>query len=393
MPKNDVLAALVALTLVCASRAHAETAPAIPRVKLERVIPKMDNPVSLLTDPNGRMMVVEKTGRVRIIRPDFTVDPQPYLDLSKDVHVEFECGLLSIAFHPRFAENGLLYADYIAKRPNYKSFISEFKTEPKSSTVDKSTERVVLTQDQPFPNHKGGQLQFGPRDGMLYVGFGDGGGQKDPNKNGQNPKVFLGKILRIDVTPREGYAIPKDNPFVGDDKYRPEIWAVGMRNPWRFSFDEPTGLLYAADVGQDIWEEIDVIEKGKNYGWSAREGFHEYNPIPDAPAFSDPIFEYEHGTKEKRFPASVTGGYVYRGKKIPALVGCYIFADYVDGRVWAIRYEGGKVIVSDVIVDPKNPEKNGGQRATQPSGFGIGPDGELYMLDANGPVYRIAPAE
>jgi glucose/arabinose dehydrogenase len=271
--------------------------------------------------------------------------------------------------------------------------VSEFKTEPKSPTVDKSTERNLLTIDQPFPNHNGGQLQFGPADGMLYIGMGDGGSAHDPMGNGQNFKSLLGKMLRIDVTPRQGYGIPKDNPFVGDDKYAPEIWATGMRNPWRFSFDEQTGLLYAADVGQDIWEEIDVIEKGKNYGWRVREGFHELHSVSDPPEFAEPIFEYEHGTKDKRMAASVTGGYVYWGKKLPALAGCYVFADYVDGRMWAIRYEGGKVVASDVIVDPKNPEKNGGQRPTQPAGFGVGPDGELYMLDANGPVYRIAPAE
>jgi glucose/arabinose dehydrogenase len=259
--------------------------------------------------------------------------------------------------------------------------------------VDKSTERVILTIDQPFANHNGGQLQFGPADGMLYIGMGDGGSGHDPLGNGQNPKTLLAKMLRIDVTPREGYAVPKDNPFVGNNAYAPEIWATGLRNPWRFSFDAPSGLLYAADVGQDLWEEIDVIEKGKNYGWRVREGLHELHGVENPPAFVDPIFEYEHGTKDKRFPASVTGGYVYRGKKIPALVGCYVFGDYVDGRVWALRYENGTTVSCELLIDPKDPAKNGGQRPTQPSSFGMGPDGELFLLDANGPVYRIAPAE
>ena len=387
-------AALIALALLSFAQTAAAASADAPRIKLERVIPKMDNPVYLTQDGAGRTFIVEKTGRVRLLKPDdLTPEPTPYLDLSKDVYVEYECGLLSIAFHPKFAENGLLYANYTAKRPKLKTFVSEFKTDPKSATVDKSTERVVLTIDQPFANHNGGQLKFGPADGMLYIGMGDGGAAHDPKNAGQDMKTLLGKMLRIDVAPRDGYAVPKDNPFVGDANYAPEIWATGLRNPWRFSFDRETNLLYAADVGQDLWEEIDVIEKGKNYGWRVREGFHDLHPIQNPPAFADPIFEYEHGTKDKRMAASVTGGYVYRGKRIPSLVGWYVFGEYVDGRVWGLKYADGKLLDSALLIDPKDPSKNGGQRPTQPASFGEAPDGELYLLDGNGPVYRIVAGD
>ena len=361
----------------------------LPRIRLERFIPKLDRPTEITHDPLGRLVVLEQPGRASFVRPDGTLVAPPLLDLSKKAFVEYECGLLGIAFHPKFTENGFFYVNYTAKAPNLKTFVSEFRMDPKSERVDPATERVLLTIDQPFANHNGGQIKFGP-DGMLYVGTGDGGSAHDPHDNGQKTDTLLGKMLRIDVTPRQGYVVPKDNPFVGVPGYRPEIWATGLRNPWRFCFDQQTGLLWAADVGQDLWEEVHLIEKGGNYGWRIREGMHGLHPDPKSKAkLTDPIFEYSHnGTA-----ASITGGYVYRGKKIPSLQGWYLCADYSTGRIYGVKYENGKVLAGGALVDPRDPARGNGQRATQPSSFGEDADGELFLCDANGPVYRIVAVE
>src|SRR6266436_3342998 len=270
----------IALVLSIAVAALGES----PKVKLQPVLRGLDRPIQFLPHPDGRSLVVEQVGRIRFFE-NGKLTRQPFLDLTKKVYVEYECGLLSIVFHPDFAKNGLLYANYTANAPNLKTFITEYKTDPKSPVVDITTERIVMTIDQPYPNHNGGQFQFGP-DGMLYIGMGDGGLHHNPGNTAQNPKSLLGKFLRIDVTTsradipvRHPYAIPKDNPFVNDPNYAPEVYALGVRNPWRFCFDKETGLLYAADVGQDTWEEVDIIEKGGNYGWRIREGAHDLHPI------------------------------------------------------------------------------------------------------------------
>ena len=413
---------VLSLTLLLARPAPAADptpADALPRIKLEKVV-KLDKPVEVRHDPAGRLFMVEQTGRVLLFEDGKAVEPA-YLDLSDKVYVAFECGLLGIAFHPKFAENGLLYASYTtgttlpadaqpaaapgkkAKRPAVavKSYVSEFKTDPKARTVDRKTERVILTLDQPFDNHNGGQIQFGP-DGMLYIGFGDGGSGHDPHGNGQKTDTWLGKILRIDVTPSPDgagpdgtpharpaapYTVPADNPFVGRDGWKPEIWALGQRNPWRFSFDRQTGLLYAADVGQDVWEEVNLITKGGNYGWRTREGTLDLHPEtpPTTTPLIDPIYQYNHDKKA----ASITGGYVYRGTKYPALQGWYLFGEYSLGKIYGLKYDGQRVAAAGVIVDPQVQERAAGQRPTQPSGFGEDKDGELYMTDINGWVYRI----
>src|SRR6185312_5327114 len=224
-----------------------------------------------------------------------------------------------------------LFRSFDVVQPNLKTVIAEFHVEPNAKQVDPATERDILTINQPYTNHKGGQLEFGP-DGYLYIGMGDGGNQHDPHKNGQNPQMLLGKILRIDVSPRQGYGIPKDNPFASraTSNWAPEVYAIGLRNPWRFSFDAPTGLLYVGDVGQDTWEEVDIVTKGGNYGWNVREGQHDHEPITRMPRTIDPIFEYNHN----RTAASVTGGYVYHGKKIPGLANWYVFGEYSQGRIY-----------------------------------------------------------
>jgi glucose/arabinose dehydrogenase len=388
---TPLLLSILSLSLFVTAPARAATAqlpatnPAdLPRIRLERLPFKLDRPVYGLHDPAGRFFFVEQPGRVRLYE-DGKLDETAYLDITSKVLVNYECGLLSIAFHPKFEQNGLLYLDYnIKEGSQIKSVISELHVDPKSKHADTSSERVLFTVDQPYENHKGGQLQFGP-DGYLYIGFGDGGNMHDPHNNGQNPNLLLGKILRIDVTPRQGYGIPKDNPFAGREGWRPEIWTLGMRNPWRFCFDRETGLLYAADVGQDTWEEVDIIEKGGNYGWRIREGAHDHQPVPHPPATIDPIFEYNHN----KAAASITGGYVYRGKQIPALRGWYLFGDYSHGTIYGLKYENGRVTTSGLLIDPLDPKHNGGQRPTQPSAFAEDADGELFMCDANGPVYRV----
>jgi glucose/arabinose dehydrogenase len=404
-PSACVLAALALTSSICtaAEPARASSPPDLPRLRLEPFGPKLDKPVQVVTDPAGRLFIIEQVGRARLYH-DGQPASTPYLDLTKKVYVEYECGLLGIAFHPKFAENGYLYANYTAKVPvpgkkdQLKTFISEFKTDPKASQVDPKTERVVLAIDQPFTNHNGGHVEFGP-DGMLYIGMGDGGSAHDPHDNGQKTNTLLGKMLRIDVTPRERYAVPKDNPFVGKEGWAPEIWALGLRNPWRFSFDPVTGLMYEGDVGQDLWEEINIIEKGGNYGWRIREGMHDLHPVTDPPkGMIDPIYEYHHNNVRLlpepgvRGAASVTGGCVYRGKKYPLLRGWYFFGDYSHGVIYGLKYENGKVVSSGVLIDPRDPNRNGGGRATQPSAFGEDAEGDLYLCDANGPVYRIVPS-
>lgn len=391
------LKAALALTLSLLAPSAARSADELPRIKLEKVV-KLDKPVEVRADPAGRLFAVEQTGRALLLENDKPASPA-YLDLSDKVYVAFECGLLGIAFHPKFEENGLLYASYTintaaegGKNAKVRSVVSEFHADLKARTVDVKTERNLFTLDQPYENHKGGQLQFGP-DGMLYFGFGDGGSGHDPENRAQNPGVWFGKILRLDVDRRDegkAYAVPKDNPFVGRPGWKPEIWALGVRNPWRFSFDRQTGLLFEGDVGQDIWEEVNIITKGGNYGWRVREGRADLHPGATASSpLIDPIFQYNHDKKA----ASITGGYVYRGSKIPALRGWYVCADYSVGVFYGVKYEDGKVAASGPILDPQSKDRTGGQRPTQPSAFGQDKDGELYMTDINGWVYRIVQGD
>jgi glucose/arabinose dehydrogenase len=357
-----------------------------PMVRLEPFLAKLKKPIGLLTDGTTRMFILEQDGKVYTYE-NGQRSAKPWLDLSKKVNVGYECGLLCIAFHPDYQKNGLFYVDQTRMAPTLKTFIAEYKVDPKAEAVDLATERILLTIDQPFENHNGGQLQFGP-DGYLYIGMGDGGSMHDPNNNAQNPKSLLGKILRIDVNAKEGYAIPKGNPFANDASYRPEIWSLGMRNPWRFSFDSATGLLYEGDVGQDIWEEVNIIEKGGNYGWRIREGAADLHPVPNPPKMIDPIFQYNHN----KTAASITGGMVYHGKAIPALEGYYIFGDYSLGKVWGIKYDpAAKKVVSEVLlINPADPNLTGGQRATQPSSFGQDAAGEIYLCDITfGNIFKI----
>lgn len=293
-----------------------------------------------------------------------------------------EQGLLGLAFDPDFQRNGYFYVYYTAASPD-RSVLSRFS----QSTVDPyqadpNSETVILEIPQPYPNHNGGQITFGP-DGYLYLGLGDGGGGGDPQGNGQNLGALLGKILRINVrnaTSGVKYRIPPDNPFANVTGTRGEIWAYGLRNPWRFSFDNKTGLLWAADVGQNNYEEIDIIKKGGNYGWNIMEGSHCYPatiPICYKNGLTLPVAEYSHGDG-----CAVIGGYVYRGTRLNELYGAYIYGDYCSGKIWALNFNGSQVTENVELLDTQR----------QLSSFGEDAAKEIYILSFDGKIYRLASA-
>jgi glucose/arabinose dehydrogenase len=393
-------------------------ADALPKLDLKPAFPnlKFNRPLALVEAPDGthRLFVVEQDGRIWILPSDRnSAEPKLFLDISdRQPHMENEEGLLSLAFHPHFKTNGKFYVFYSHPRGPKHSVLSEWqvsKTDP--DKADPATERILLNVPKEHWNHNGSTLVFGP-DGYLYFGLGDGGAGYDPRDAGQNLEVLYAKICRIDVDSRTAglqYGIPKDNPFVDVSKQselkadpldrdahvtRQEIWAYGLRNPWRMSFDRETGELWVGDVGQDLWEEVDIIKKGGNYGWSAREGFHPLiqrhsaNHEARGSAPIDPIIEYGHSARimpESKFPnhgigVSITGGYVYRGKKFPDLRGVYIYADFQMGTIWGLRYENGKLTADDVLV-PGLPSRN------IPS-FGEDSNGELYVVSFDGTIYE-----
>jgi glucose/arabinose dehydrogenase len=372
------LCVLVLAMLIIQAEAAGQTPPR--EIRLVAVAQKLEQPVAITHDGSDRLYIVEQPGRIRVVA-NRVMRTAPYLKITDRVASGGECGLLGLAFHPDYQSNGLFYVNYTSRRGNLHTVISEFHADPKSFTADPSSERIILTFDQPFANHNGGQVAFGP-DGMLYIGTGDGGSANDPQNNGQKTSTLLGKILRIDVSPRDGYKVPDDNPFVNQTGFRPEIWAYGLRNPWRFSFDRQTGVLFAGDVGQNLFEEIDVITRGGNYGWRLREGLHSFMDGKSDPSYIDPVAEYPHSKG-----LSVTGGYVYRGSAAPGLQGLYIYGDYSSGRIWGLRYEDGNVI--------SNGELNV-TLAGRPilnrvliSSFGEDAAGELYVANHNGNIYRL----
>lgn len=351
--------------------------PGSDELRLEPLASGLDQPL-YLTAPTGdpRLFVVEKTGRIRIVK-DGVLLPTPFLDLSGDVSTGSEQGLLSVAFHPDYASNGFFYVDYTNSGGDTQ--ITRYTVSGGDGDVaDPASARPVLFVDQPFSNHNGGLLLFGG-DGMLYVGLGDGGNSGDPQGNGQNLGTLLGKILRIDVDAGDPYAIPPDNPFVGRAGARGEIWAYGLRNPWRFDFDAATSLFYVADVGQNAWEEVNVVpaeQGGQNYGWSIMEGVHCFDSSScDQSELTLPVLEYGHSDG-----CSITGGHVYRGSLAPAAIGHYFYSDYCTGFLRSFRYDGSSV--SDQTT------WNVGDIGNVQS-FGEDAAGELYIVSANGTVYRV----
>lgn len=332
-----------------------------------------DQPVFLTHAGGDTLYVVEQRGVIQAMDPG-TERVEEYLNITDRVnHGGSEEGLLGLAFAPDFADSGHLFVYYSAASPR-RSVIARF-TASAGGRPAPSTEMVVLEVEQPFRNHNGGMIAFGP-DGMLYIGLGDGGSGGDPQGNGQNRATLLGSILRVDVsasTTEEPYRVPADNPFVATPNARPEIWAYGLRNPWRFSFDSQSGKLWLADVGQNAFEEIDVVVRGANYGWNTMEGRHCFERATcDRSGLTLPVAEYTHD-----FGCSVTGGYEYHGARAPALEGAYVYADFCSGRVWAVRADSAepiKIAHEDFRV----------------SSFGVDVDDELYVVSLNGRLFRFA---
>ncbi|OLC69911.1 MAG: hypothetical protein AUH78_22545 [Gemmatimonadetes bacterium 13_1_40CM_4_69_8] len=347
-------------------------------LRVEVVARGLDDPLYLTAPPgDARRFVVEQGGRIRIIR-DGQVLATPFLDLRDSVGAGGERGLLSVAFHPQFARNGWLYVNYTDKHGDTR--VKRFTVSADPDRADPTSGKQILFIAQPYANHNGGLVMFGP-DGMLYVGMGDGGSGGDPHGNGQNKRTLLGKLLRIDVDRGDPYAIPPDNPFVGAADARPEIWATGLRNPWRFAFDRATGLLYIADVGQNLWEELDIVpasRSGVNYGWNVMEGAHCYGAGGCDATGLPPALEYDHS-----YGCSIIGGFVSRGRASPSLDGQYFFSDYCQGWLRSITYQNGRITSRTVWKVP---------RLGQVLSFGEDAAGEIYVLSDNGNVYRIAEA-
>ena len=376
---------LTAATLSCGSGDAAGPGPpdgTVP-VGLQEVASGLAFPVAL-TAPAGdtRLFIVEKGGAIRVLK-EGTLLSAPFLDLSARVSGGGEQGLLDLAFDPTYATNGRFFVHYTDANGN--TTVSSFRVSPAiPDQADPATETIVFTAQQPFVNHNGGRLEFG-RDGMLYIGLGDGGSSGDPGGRGQSLADLLGGILRVDVTAGTGYAIPPDNPFAGRSDARPEVWSFGLRNPWRFTFDPATGDLYIADVGESAWEEIDVATatlgagRGANFGWNIMEGSHCYAAAAcDTTGLVLPVLEYSHAEG-----CSISGGFVYRGAAIPALQGHYFYADYCQGWVRTVRLENGRVAES-----LRWPTLAPGGAVP---GFGRDAAGELYVLSAEGRVFRIVP--
>ncbi|MDH4460081.1 MAG: PQQ-dependent sugar dehydrogenase [Flectobacillus sp.] len=375
---------------------------AVSDIKLQKVV--INDELSLPTamaepnDHSGRFFICEQEGRIRVLK-NGKLEPQVFLDVSKKVVKKKgyeERGLLGLAFHPEFAKNRKFYvfcsipvAQPIKGQLDHKSVVYEYLAPKKASeTIDPESGKVVIEVDEPQSNHNGGDVKFGP-DGYLYVSLGDGGGQNDKHGtygNAQNMNSLLGKILRLDVN-KLPYSIPTDNPFVNKVNTRPEIYAYGFRNPWRISFDKKTGQLFTGDVGQDNYEEVDIVTKGGNYGWRVREGLHpKFETDPDPKNWIDPINEYPHPDG-----LSITGGFVYRGNEIPALQGKYVFADWT-GPIWALTNTG----------KPQwNTEKLSiSEYAGTMHIYSFGEDlaGEIYMLTVNldtkkGVLYKLAASK
>jgi glucose/arabinose dehydrogenase len=344
-------------------------------IRLVPVATGLDQPVALTNAGDSRLFITLQPGLV-VVYDGARVLPTPFLDIRSLVSCCNERGLLSVAFHPRYAANGFFYVDYT--RTDGDIVVARYHLSSDPNVADPNSATILLTlEHSEFGNHNGGQLQFGP-DGLLYIATGDGGAGGDPNNRAQNVGDPLGKILRIDVDAAPPY-IPPSNPFVNRAGARGEVWAYGLRNPWRFSFDRQTGDLWIGDVGQDRYEEVDLQPRaspgGENYGWRRMEGFHCYNPPTNCgdPSFVAPILEYSHDDGS----CAIVGGYRYRGLRMPAMAGAYFYGDYCTGKIWTATQSTAGAWTSALLVDtPMNI-----------SAFGEDVNGELYVVDLNGGVY------
>jgi len=331
-------------------------------------------------DGTNRIFIVEQNGIIKVFpNTAAATSAKTFLNITDRVASGGEMGLLGLAFHPDYENNGYFYVNYTANNPR-RTIISRFQVTSNPDSADKNSEFETLVYNQPYSNHNGGWIGFGPMDGYLYIAAGDGGSGGDPENYAQRINTLLGKILRIDVDGGTPYAIPSTNPFFDSSgTVKKEIFAWGLRNPWRCSHDPITGWLWAGDVGQNNWEEVDVIENGKNYGWRCYEGTHVYNSsgcnLPDS-LYIDPIWEYSHSEG-----FSITGGYVYRGPGVPSLQGKYIYGDYGTRKLWALTYDGINPASNEFILTVPGSI----------SSFGVDEAQELYITSFNGTIYRFTP--
>jgi glucose/arabinose dehydrogenase len=359
------------LALFLTVTAHA----ADPILGFEEIASGLDEPVSITHAGDSRLFFTLQGGLV-VIHDGTRVLPTPFLDIRSLTVSSGERGLLSIAFHPDYAQNGFFFVNYTDR--NGDTVVARYHVSSDPNRADPASAKQILFIDQPYPNHNGGQLQFGP-DGYLYIGMGDGGSANDPENRAQNRTLLLGKMLRIDVD-AETYTVPPSNPYVASGAGRGEIWSYGLRNPWRFSFDRATGDLWIADVGQGQWEEVNLQPGssigGENYGWDVMEGTHCLGATNcTRTGLVQPVLEYNHSGGA----CSVTGGYVYRGARSPRLQGMYLYGDYCNGRIWAATRDAGGAYVSRQLADT----------SFLISTFGEDLNGEIYVADHAGAVYRI----
>jgi glucose/arabinose dehydrogenase len=355
-----------------------------PALAATRVASGLSSPLDLQSarGDSARLFVVEQQGRIRILRGG-TLAAAPFLDLTSRVSCCGERGLLGLAFHPGYAQNGRFYVNYT--NPQGNTHVSEFRVSSNPDVADAASERQLLFVAQPFANHNGGGLAFG-NDGRLYIGLGDGGSGGDPQGNGQALDTHLGKMLRIDVDSGMPYGVPSDNPFRSTSGALPEIWALGLRNPWRFSFDRSTGELYIADVGQGAREEVDVAAAGRggqNYGWNVMEGTACFRPSSgcNTAGLTLPVLDYGRG-----IGGSITGGYVYRGCRLPGYAGTYFYGDFISGTIRSFRFQNNQA------TDQRDWSSTIGRDIGNISSFGQDAEGELYVVDYDGEIFRIVPA-
>lgn len=374
-------AALIACTDSAAKTPDAATSTASHTMRLEQVGDRFQAPVHVAS-PAGdpRLFVVEQAGRIRVVKSG-VASATPFLDITSRVKSGGEQGLFSVAFHPNYRANGFFFVDFTDKHGD--THIERFKVSANADVADSASSLLILKIAQPYGNHNGGLVMFGP-DGMLYIGMGDGGSGGDPKANGQNRNALLGKILRINVSRTEPYSIPVGNPYANGAEGKPEVWATGIRNPWRFAFDRAAGLLYIADVGQGEIEEVDVVKSsraGVNYGWNIMEGEACYRPSSNCnkDGLELPALSYRHVANA----CSITGGFVYRGSRIPSIVGHYFYSDYCAGWIHSFKYENGTA--------------TGKREWTIPDighvvSFGEDSSGELYVVSESGKIWRMAAA-
>ncbi len=404
--KSGLPTALLALAALTGPLPAADTSGALPKLVTQVAFPNLrfDRPVAMAypDDGSNRLFVVEQhQAKVWSFINDRAIKTKHlFLQLPDSIQRGNEEGLLGLALHPNFKEKQEFFVYYSANDNGARrSVVSRFRTAraDRRRADPASEQRIWVSAEDPYENHNGGTIAFGP-DGFLYITLGDSGAADDPLSTGQNPRDWFGSILRIDVDhPSDGraYGIPTDNPARRDRKFAhwaPEVYCIGLRNVWKFTFDRKTGDLWAGDVGQNLWEMVHRIENGGNYGWSIKEGFHAFQPQrrqrPDpAGPVRPPIVEYPHSPTQRRPDSglSITGGYVYRGKKIPDLLGVYVYGDFDTGRIWGLRYEGGKVTASGQLIEVTPKSK------LNIASFGEDAQGELYVLAFDGQIHQLAP--